>query len=171
MIAVAFVILSLFASSMYNYYTNIVSESQKAEARAVSERIGDKILTMYSRYEKSGIEPQPGENITLGTSTLDTPEGIGGRNYRIYLNSSGSYWITADLESSSNISITDTETNSARIVIKTIGFPEETYEYPLYNIDLNLTGSAERPNEVSLNYVRRKEGSNITDIVRMKRAS
>lgn len=169
-IAVAIVILALVASSMHNYYRDMVLESQQAEARVLSEKLGDEILEMYSKYEKSEVEPEKGENTTLASSTIGTPEGIAGRNYEIYLNSSKSHWINAELLSVANISVLRTKRPTARIVVKVTEFPEKTYNYLLYNIETNLTGFAKRPNKVELKYIRKNDG-NITDLIEMERAS
>lgn len=168
-IAIAFVILALVASSMYNYYRSVVLESQEVEARALSERLGDKILKLYSKYEKSELRPDLGENLTLATSAVDTPGGIADRNYNLYLNSSMAHWINAELISVANISVIRTRRPTARVIVKVVEFPKKTYQYFLYNIEINLTGSAKRPNKVDLNYIRKNEGGNITDLIRMER--
>lgn len=170
-IAIAFVILGIIASTMYNYYTSLVLESQSSEARSVSERIGDRVMEMYSKYDVKDVEPEPGKNLTLASATVDVPDGIAGRNYNIYLNSSKAHWINAELHSTANISVIDTRRPTARILVEVTEFPERTYTYRLYNIEINATGKVRRPDKINLKYVRENKGGNITDRVIMDRYS
>lgn len=170
-IAVAFVILGLVASSLYSYYKNVTLESQRSEARTLSERVGDEILKLYSKYEGSEVEPSEGQNVTLASSTIDTPEGIGGENYNLYLNTSKAYWVDAGLSSSSDLSVVQTKRPMAKVVVEVTGFPGKTYAYNLYNIPINLTGSTSRPDKIKVTYIRENEGGNLTDTIRMERVS
>jgi hypothetical protein len=170
-IAIAFVILGLVTTNFYDYYRDVVQESQGAEASSLSERIGDEIITMYTQYNGNEKEPPKGGSITFASSTLSAPEKIGGSNYRIYLNSSKEHWINADLTTSGEISTIETKRPAAMIIVKT-GFPERTYVHRLYNIEVDMNGSAQNPDKIELSYVRSKDSQgNITDTVILERAS
>lgn len=169
-IAIALVILGLIASSMYDYYTDLVVESQRSEAETLSENIGDSILRLYSRYNGHGTVPEEGENITLATAEVDTPDRVAGRNYDIYLNSSRAYWIDARLESASNISLIDAERPTAKIIVEVTDFPEKRYEYGLYNIEVDMKGRVSRPDGVVLRYMRENVGGNVIDTIKMSRS-
>ncbi len=169
-IAIAFLILSLVASSMYDYYVNLTLESQRSEATAVSEDIAERMMDMYSEYRDKEIIPGPGEKEVLKSVELDVPDNIGGRNYDIRLNSSNQHWIEAEIVTTSEISIVDSRRPTARIVVEVTEFPEETYTYHLYNIETGLDGEARNPDRIRLEYIRKRENDKTMDTIEMSRA-
>ncbi|MFP4634151.1 MAG: hypothetical protein ACLFM9_04270 [Candidatus Aenigmatarchaeota archaeon] len=168
-VAIAFLILSLIASSMYDYYVDLTMESQRSEAMALSEDLGNKIMDMYSQYGDVEIIPQQGETEVLTSTEVDVPDDVGGRNYNLRLNSSRKHWIETDLEATAEVEVVDSRRPTARVVVEVTEFPEGTYKYHMYNIETNMTGHVSNPRKVKLEYVRVNDGE-VEDLIRMSRA-
>lgn len=157
LLGVSFIILGLLSASMYNFYVDLTMESIRTDSFAISERIGNEIHEMYSKYSEFHKELEEGENMTLSVSTISVPDNIAGRNYNLYFNSSKDHWIDAEIFSTPDISIVDTRRPTARINTEITEYPRAILVYKLYNIEIEVTGEVENPDVLELRYVREKD--------------
>ena len=164
-IAIAFIILGLVSSSMYDYYIEMTVESQRSEVEAMNEDIRNSIMNLYSEYRYKDIIPPENESEVLGEVEISlTPEIAGGR-YRVELHSAEDEWIDFTVKSIFETTTTEVTRPTARITTHVLDFPQRNYTSYLYNIEINLEGNVTSPDDLRLEYVRKNEGE-IKDYIR-----
>lgn len=137
-LAIFLVILALISSFLYDYYIETVKKSERSGAEVVGEKVGSEVLLLYSKYKHSGQFPSSSPNITLGKVTLNLPNQIAERDYRL-------------------------ELNPSNLSVQLLEFPRRTFTFSLYEIEANLSGTVKMPKQVELKYVREGNKSSYMD--------
>ena len=157
-IAILFAILIIIASGMYSYYYSVRGETQQSQARVLSKRIADNVISLYTTYKESDYDPY--QNTTLSVVYVNIPEKISGSSYELSLEQHKDFWIEGDVE---NESSHDNERPYTFVKVETDSF---THYQPIYNIiSAKVSGSVRKATKVKLSYVRGKG----EDFIKMER--
>lgn len=165
-LAVAMIILVVIATNLFEFYRSTARESQKTQARLISEKIGDNLLKLYTNYVNSDIRPEKGESLTLGRLELTIPEKISNRYYNITLINRDEYWIDVDVIGGEE---KESERKFSSVKIFTLKAPKIEEEYRLNNIEIDIEGSVKKTDRIALKYVRSNSGGRVKDKIVMER--
>ncbi len=164
-IAILFVVLTVVSSQLYSYYYDIKEESQRSQSRILSQKLSDNIITLYTNYKNSDYIPKEG-NETLSEIFVNVPDKISGNNYELSLISHSKLWVDGYFE---NETTYQNKRPYAMVRVETEGNPSNVFDYPIYNVIIDLDGSVRRATKIRLSYVRENINGNKKDSIKLER--
>ena len=138
------------------YFFQYNQSFKQVASRDISAYIESEIITLYSQFHNSNIEPI-NESIVLFSKNLDLPHRIAGEKYYIETVTNTGLWNYL----SYNIS-TPYESSSQKIIIRFNS--GEEYQYEIVNVNVSIQGIASYDDAV-IKYVRCKLNESFFDVI------
>lgn len=157
------VVLLIFVSVMVWYiYTESVKQTIKSELKRVNQIVAESVIKLYTLFKDSDLKPE--SKTVLGSLKLEVPEKVGGRSYKLSLIPPENITVRVSIK---------IENQTQRIIEETVPSvlswttsPEVNVSYPIYSIEIELSGTVDSLNQPwILKYNRRKENSTFIDSI------
>jgi hypothetical protein len=167
LIILSFVALTIFVTLIYGYYNHITRTNIQVSLKQVAAQTADNILYLYNQGIDSDATPGNSTSIILSSVDLNYPNQVGGKNFEVELVSSPGIWnvITNLAIGGVNATIRKESTSGAKIIVKTIQKPIESYEYAVANVPIILQGKYRSGGNDTLRLVRYNYNGTLEDII------
>jgi hypothetical protein len=162
-----FVMLTLFTTSLYKYYNNVLKANINAGLKQIAIETTSQIIKIYDMGKDSEASPANASTVVIADMNLKYPKKISGKNYEILLISSPGIWTQIKSFQIDNATITPKKEiiSGSKVLVRTTQRPIVTYNTRIPNIPIYIQGGYRSGENATLKYVRYNRNGVINDTI------
>ena len=167
LILLGFVMLTLFTTTIYNYYNNILRRNIDVGMKQIAVQTSTEIIKLYDVGKSSNTRPTNASLTVISEIDLNYPIRISQKNYEVRLVSSPGIWtqIKSFKIDNSTATIKDEKISGSRIVVKTTQSPIVAYDFQISNIPVPVQGIFRSGENSTLKYIRYNYNGTVNDTI------